>query len=219
MQLLVDNILLFLSCGIITIWLKLKSIVIVKLEVLFLTSRTLSKEKIVATATSLINNQESLSFTKLGKELGTRSQAIYNYFPDVMAIKVAAAASFYDQLAIRLQADLLGLSGKQAIKTFANTSVHYSLCKFHVTQEILSIPAGRLHDSDLDKSFETLHTILGRLLNPFIEDDRQRLIVSRMIRSLIIGEIIHVGNGRFDDELISSHDSFDKMLDITLADL
>lgn len=184
-----------------------------------MTSRTLSKEKIVTTATELINKQETLTFTKLGKELGTRSQAIYNYFPDVMAIKVAVAVNFYDQLAIRLQADLLGLSGKQAIKTFANTSVHYSLSKFRVTQQILSIPAGNLHDPDLDKSFDALHTILDRLLDPFIMDDKQRLIVSRMLRSLIIGEVIHVGNGRFDNELINAHDSFDEMLEITLSGL
>lgn len=81
-----------------------------------MTSRTLSKEKIVAAAVQIINNQESLTFTRLSKLLGTRSQAIYNYFPDVMAIKGAVAADFYNQLSQRLRVDLLGMSGKECNK-------------------------------------------------------------------------------------------------------
>lgn len=184
---------------------------------IFLTSRTLSKEKIVATAIELVNQQETLSFTKLSKVLGTRSQAIYNYYPDVQALKIAIAVNFYDQLAVRLRADLLGLSGKQAIKAFANITVQYALGKFRVSQLILSIPAGKLHDEALDDSFLEIHHIMNLLLDPLVTDEKQRLIVSRMLRSLIIGEIVHVGNGRFDNKLISARDSFDQMLDITLA--
>lgn len=83
-------------------------------------SKTLSKEKIIKTAIELINNQENLTFTKLSRKLGTRSQALYNYFPDIMAVKISVAVSFYQDLAVRLKADLLGLSGKQAIVTFCN---------------------------------------------------------------------------------------------------
>lgn len=182
-----------------------------------MTSKTLSKEKIVSVAVDLLNNQETVTFTKLGKILCIRPQAIYNYFPDVTAVKVAVASYFYDQLAVRLQADLLGLTGKQALKTYANTTVHYSLCKFPISQQILSIPVECLKSPELEKSLSEVYTILERLLNPYIEDDKQRLIFSRMFRSLIVGEVVNVGNQQFDSKLINVHDSFDQSLETVLA--
>ncbi|GEO48020.1 TetR/AcrR family transcriptional regulator [Companilactobacillus kimchii] len=184
-----------------------------------MTSRTLSREKIVAAAIEIINDQEKLTFTKLSKILGTRSQAIYNYFPDVLTLKVAVVDNFYDQLTQRLQIDLLGLSGKQAIKSFANVSVQFALSHFLVAQQILVIPADRLQDKVLDNRLLVIHEILIKLLNPLIEDQKVQLIISRMLHNLIIGEIIHIENGQFNNKLMSARDSFDKMLDITLLSL
>lgn len=184
-----------------------------------MTSRTLSKEKIVAAAGQIINNQESLTFTRLSKLLGTRSQAIYNYFPDVMAIKGAVAADFYNQLSQRLRVDLLGMSGKDAIKAFANVSVQFSLSHFLVVQKILSIPANDVDDKISDDGFPVILEILNKLLNSLIEDQKVQLIISRMLRDLIVGEIIHIGNSQFDNKLVAARDSFDKMLDITLLSL
>lgn len=184
-----------------------------------MTSRTLSKEKIVAAATELITEQENLTFTKLGHKLGIRSQGIYNYYPDVMAIKIGVAIHFYDELAVRLRADLLGLSGKQAIKAFANVCTQFALSKFQVSQQILSIPVDHAHDKNLDTSFHKIHAILNELLEPFISDNDTKIVISRMLRNLIIGEIVHVGTGRFNNKLISARDSFDKMLELTLNEI
>lgn len=181
-----------------------------------MTSRTLSKEKIVMAAVELIKNQETITFTKLSRQLGTRSQAIYNYYPDVMAVKVAVAIDFYNNLAVRLQADLLGLSGKQAIMAFCNVSVQYALSKYLVAQQILSIPSGKLHDKELDDSALKVHAIMLKLLVPLKLDDKEQLVLARMLRNLIVGEIVHVGNGRFDNKLITARDSFDQMLKMVL---
>lgn len=184
-----------------------------------MTSRTLSKEKIIATAIELINTEGSLTFTTLSKKLGTRSQAIYNYYPDVSAIKIAVAIDFYDNLAIRLQADLLGLSGKQAIKSFTNISTQYALSKFPVSQMILAIPVNEKRSGELDKSIDQVHRILRTLLQQVSDDPQKEIVIERMLRNLIIGEVMHVGSGRFSNELISAQDSFDQMLEITLANL
>lgn len=182
-----------------------------------MTSRTLSKEKIVATAIELINQQESLTFTNLSKKLGTRSQAIYNYYPDVMAVEVAVAVDFFDNLAIRLQADLLGLSGKQAIKAFTNISTQYALGKFLIARQILGIPMEEKRSGDLNVSIDKVHQILDIFLHQMINDEKKELVIARMLRNLIIGEIVHVGNGRFRNKLVNAQDSFDQMLEITLA--
>jgi len=182
-----------------------------------MTSKILSKEKIVNAAMDLISRQETLNFTKLGKALGTRSQALYNYFPDVTALKVAVVAQFYDKLGIRLQADLLGLTGKQAIKTFANVAVQYSLGNFYLVQQIISISPNRLNNSEFEKSFRGLQMILIQLLRPIIKDKEQQLVTSRMIFNLIIGEIFCAGYGRFDNDLLNTRDSFNQMLDVILS--
>lgn len=184
-----------------------------------LTSRTLSKEKIIETAIELINQQETLTFTNLSKKLGTRSQAIYNYYSDVMDIKNAVVVYFFDQLATRLNADLLGLSGKQAIKAFANVSTQYALENFLIAQQILSIPVEQKREGTLEESIESVYKILKLFLNQIIEDEQQRIIIARMLRNLIIGEVVHVGNGRFNNKKISSRDSFDQMLEITLLEV
>jgi len=158
-----------------------------------MTSRTLSKEKIVSAAIELINNKESLTFTKLSKKLGTRSQAIYNYFPDVLAVKVAVATDFYNNLTQRLQVDLLGLSGKQAVMACTNISVQYALDHFLVAQQILSIPEDKLSDPGLDNGFKNVHRILHQLLNPLVPDEKDQLVISRMLRNLAVGEIVHEG--------------------------
>lgn len=182
-----------------------------------MTAHTLSKEKIITAAKELINDQENLTFTKLSRKLGIRSQGIYNYYSDIMAVKIGVAVSFYDELTVRLKADLLGLTGKQAIKAFANIIVHYALDNFLITQQIISIPAGKLNDSELNNSLINIRTILRLFLDPLVENKEDMIVVSRMLRNLVVGEILHVGNGRFEDKTISAPDSFNQMLDITLA--
>jgi len=182
------------------------------------TSRILSKEKIINTAMEMIDHQETLNFTKLGKALGTRSQALYNYFPDVIAVKVAVAAKFYDKLGVRLDADLLGMTGKQAIKTFANVAVQYSLGNFYLVQQIITIPPNRLNNSEFEESFRRLQMILIQLLKPIVQDESQQLVVSRMIFNLVIGEVFCAGYGRFDNNLLNTRDSFNQMLNRILSD-
>jgi len=182
------------------------------------TSRILSKEKIINTAMEMINHQETLNFTKLGKALGTRSQALYNYFPDIIVVKVAVAAKFYGKLGVRLDADLLGMTGKQAIKTFANVAVQYSLGNFYLVQQIITIPPNRLNNSEFEESFRRLQMILIQLLKPIVQDESQQLVVSRMIFNLVIGEVFCAGYGRFDNNLLNTRDSFNQMLNRILSD-
>ncbi|WP_334352854.1 TetR/AcrR family transcriptional regulator [Companilactobacillus sp. HBUAS56257] len=181
-----------------------------------MTSRTLSKEKIIAAAIELINEQNNLTFTNLGKKLGTKSQSIYNYYPDVLAVKIAVAISFYHDLKYKLQTDLLGLSGKEAVIKFCETSVSFQLSKYLVTQEVFSIPSGKINSKELDRSALDVHDILIKLLTPLEANEKIRLILARTLRNLITGEVIHVGNGRFSDELVSAKESFDYMLANTL---
>jgi len=69
----------------------------------------------------------------------------------------------------------------------------------------------------LNSSFDEIHKILRIFLDPLVPDTQRQLVISRMLRNLIIGEIIHVGNERFNNKLMITRDSFDQMLEITLS--
>ncbi|TGD22711.1 TetR/AcrR family transcriptional regulator [Companilactobacillus suantsaicola] len=184
-----------------------------------MTARTLSKEKVITAAIQIINQEDNLTFSKLGRLVGTRSQAIYNYFPDVLAVRVSVAADFYDKLAQRLEVDLLGLTGKQAIKAFCHVCVQFSLGQYVMVQQIIDIPADHLHDEPLNSSFRNIYEILHRYLKPLIPDEKRQMVFSRMLRNLIIGQIINVGSGRYTNTPISKRDSFDDMLELILLSL
>jgi len=186
---------------------------------MILTTNTLSKEKIITAALVLINRHESLNITNLGKLVGTRSQAIYNYFDDIMDIKVAVAAKFFDELSVRLQADLMGLTGEQALKTFVNVSVQYSLGKFDIVEMIIDIPSEKWQDAELKKSFLQIQVILKQSLVPVIKDEILQLVVCRMLVNLIIGEVICAGRGRIDSNILDTQESFSKMIQIVLRDI
>jgi len=186
---------------------------------MILTTNTLSKEKIITAALVLINRHESLNITNLGKLVGTRSQAIYNYFDDIMDVKVAVAAKFFDELSVRLQADLMGLTGEQALKTFVNVSVQYSLGKFDIVEMIIDIPSEKWQDAELKKSFLQIQVILKQSLVPVIKDEILQLVVCRMLVNLIIGEVICAGRGRIDSNILDTQESFSKMIQIVLRDI
>ena len=186
---------------------------------MILTTNTLSKEKIITAALVLINRHESLNITNLGKLVGTRSQAIYNYFDDIMDVKVAVATKFFDELSVRLQADLLGLTGEQALKTFVNVSVQYSLGKFDIVEMIIDIPSEKWQDAELKKSFLQIQVILKQSLVPVIKDEILQLVVCRMLVNLIIGEVICAGRGRIDSNILDTQESFSKMIQIVLRDI
>lgn len=189
-------------------------------EGLNLTSRTLTTEKIIQTAMSLIEAQEPLTFSNISRKLGTRSQALYNYFPDVNALSASIDESYNAALVTYLQQQLMGLSGETAILKFATASRQYALEHFKMTQFVLAIPRELLNEGDSQTtSSQQLKQILYQLLQAMNIDERRRLNAARMIRNLIIGEVVNVGRGWFTTKTVMESDSFEQMLLVALRHL
>lgn len=188
------------------------------IEGVTLTAKTLSKEKIIIAASDLLAQDQTVTATKLGKILQTRPQAIYNYFSDINAIKIAVATKFCQNLAIRLEADLREESGLAAIRIFANTVVHYSLDNRQLWKLTIALDL-KNGDQALIISLDQLSDILWKILSSLIASEFERLGVSRLIRDLIIGEITQSNNGYLDNKKMSQHDSFDLAMKIVLSHL
>ncbi|GAX03911.1 TetR family transcriptional regulator [Secundilactobacillus pentosiphilus] len=185
-----------------------------------MTSRTLTTEKIIQTAMSLIEAQKPLTFSNISRALGTRSQALYNYFPDVNALSASINEAYNAGLVTELQQQLLGLSGEEAILKFAAVSRRYALKHFKITQFVLAIPRELLNENtEQATSSERLKQILYQLLQTMNIDEQRRLSAARMIRNLIIGEVVNVGRGWFTTKTVTEEDSFKRMLLVALHHL
>ncbi|MCH5462767.1 TetR/AcrR family transcriptional regulator [Lactobacillus sp. LC28-10] len=185
-----------------------------------MTSRTLTTEKIIQTAMSLIAAQKPLTFSNISRELGTHSQALYNYFPDVSTLSASIDETYNSGLVNELQQQLLGLSGEEAILKFATVSRQYALEHFKITQFVLAIPRELLNENAAKApSSEQLKSILYQLLQTMNIDERHRLNAARMIRNLIIGEIVNVGRGWFTTKSVKESESFKQMLLLALHHL
>lgn len=182
-----------------------------------MTAHTLSKKKIIDQAIKLVRAQQPATFSRIAKSLSISSQSIYNYFKDGDELKGAVSIRFYDSLYEKLQAGLVGVSGKTAIVKYCQICTNYAIDDFLMTQYVINMPKWMFHGHPgVEASLDRIYEILKRLVDALIIDDKQALIVARMLRNLVTGEVIHIGTGRFKDPLVDSKDSFQDMLQITL---
>lgn len=185
-----------------------------------MTSRTLNKEKIIKVAMDLITEQQPLTFSNISRRLGTHSQALYNYFPDVTALNASIDEVYNAKLLSKVQQQLIGLSGEEAVLKFAFVYRQYALEHFQVTQFVLAIPRELLNSDPIQvPSSQALRQILYQLLMTMDINHDLRLNATRMIRNLVVGEIVNVGRGWFKTPNVKDSESFKQMLLLTLHHL
>jgi len=87
--------------------------------------RTLDRDKVLEAARQIIirdGTLRDLSFQTLAKELDIRSQSLYNYFHNLDEVIETLGAEFMNELYQRLVERLTGVSGREALKIYAETA-------------------------------------------------------------------------------------------------
>ncbi|WP_164509933.1 TetR/AcrR family transcriptional regulator [Lacticaseibacillus porcinae] len=89
--------------------------------------RVLDQQKVLAIAGVMASETgvANLNFKALASRLDIRSQSLYNYYPNIEALIEALGADFLGQLDTKLTHGLVGLSGVDALKRFAEISHDY----------------------------------------------------------------------------------------------
>lgn len=89
--------------------------------------RVLDQQKVLATAGEMASESgvANLNFKALATRLDIRSQSLYNYYPNIEALIEALGADFLGQLDTQLTHGLVGLSGVDSLKRFAEISHDY----------------------------------------------------------------------------------------------
>ena len=178
----------------------------------------LSKEIIIKKSIELIEDSKENNFAAIARNLGTQSQALYNYFPNQIALNYAIVAWTVELLANQLRQDLFGKAGLTAIIDFAMEFRETALKHFPLTQFVLKMPRTNKYP-EVNSAFAELKTIFNQIIGTKFTDPKKRLLASRCIRDLAIGDIVNVGTGWFADKSLSADKSFRKLLKQSLHQL
>ena len=178
----------------------------------------LSKEIIIKTSIELIEDNKENNFASIAKKLGTQSQALYNYFPNQLALNYAIVAWTVSLLTDQLRKDLFGKAGLTAIIDFAMTFRKTALNHFLLTQFVLKMPRTNNYP-ETTAAFNELKSIFNQMIATEFTDSKKQLLASRCIRDLAIGDIVNVGTGWFADKSLPADKSFRKLLKQNLSDI
>jgi len=90
--------------------------------------RVLDRDKVLEAARAIVlrdGSFQALTFQSLAKELDIRSQSLYNYFHNMDEVIETLGTEFMDRLYQRLVERLSGVSGREALKIYAETAHDY----------------------------------------------------------------------------------------------
>lgn len=178
----------------------------------------LSKEIIIQTSISLIEANKDNSFANIARNLGTQSQALYNYFSNQIDLNYAIVAWTIKQITQHLQQKLFGKTKMDAIIAFAMELRKLALDHFLLAQFILKMPRTDKYP-DVKLAFTNLKALLDCLIATEFTDRKKRILASRCGRDLLIGDIINVGTGWFVDKSIPTESGFRTLLKNNLENI
>lgn len=183
-----------------------------------MSKQILSREKIIEIAIELIKHDEPLTFSNLARHLGTKSQALYPYFKNQANLNYAILAESLDKLTIVLKDRLLGITGQEALLKLALTCRNIGLSNIKLSQFIVTLPRDQATTA-AQKSINELKVVFNTLLASTFSSPKIQLLGGRMIRNLIIGELINVGTGWFSNQQLPQMASFEWMAKQSLGSL
>ncbi|WP_204122596.1 TetR/AcrR family transcriptional regulator [Lacticaseibacillus mingshuiensis] len=176
-----------------------------------MSKQVLSQTRIIECGIALINNGSAVSFANIARELGTKSQALYPYFTNQQALSYAILDQTVASLVERLKTDLFGKTGREALVEFALICRRVCLEHPRLSQFIVALP--RSEDAIADEPVAAFRTLLTQSVAAVVASERARLLGGRLLRDLIIGELINISSGWFNNAELPQEDSFRWMIE------
>lgn len=163
----------------------------------------LNRQLIIRTGKELIKADQQPTFSTIGRRLGVHSQALYPYFQNQAALKAAIVNDLLAQLIsfCQKQAKNTGLRA-QLVAVRSQALAHPRLTQF-VLNQLQNAPVMVAQDK-----LKELRDLLHDLLATTYRHPRVRLLASRTLRSLLIGDIYNNINGWFTDRQVTADMSF-----------
>lgn len=183
-----------------------------------MTRQVLSNEKIIQTGIDLIENDSLPTFSTIAKKLGTRSQALYSYFNNQTELNYVIVAIIINRVDDHLQNTFFGTNGINSIVAFAEELRSLTLRHIKLAQFVLSMPR-KEEFPDAIEAYTRFQSMLHQLVNNTYMDQKQRILVNRCVRDLIVGNVTSISSGWFGTEIVSSNDTFSQLLLLNLEQI
>jgi AcrR family transcriptional regulator len=172
----------------------------------------INQQIIIQSGKDLIVAGKQPSFSAIGRCLDVHSQALYPYFRNQDDLKAAIVNDLLAQVVKQHQNYSEGQAELRArIIALRNQALEHPHLTRFVINELQNEPSMVAQKSLVDLR-ETLH----RLLEASYQHPQIRLLASRTLRCLLIGDIYNNINGWFTNNLSTPNESFSTMLDGTM---
>ncbi|WP_203621296.1 TetR/AcrR family transcriptional regulator [Apilactobacillus nanyangensis] len=178
---------------------------------------TISKQEIIKTAIIMIENGDKLTFSTISRKMKITSQSLYNYFKNQEELEyviVGTVVSLACKIAFTKN---FGKSGREGVISLSLTFRKMGVRHINLAQFVISHHRTNQYQIVTD-AFNELKSLLERMLENYF-DNEKIIKASRLIRSLVVGDILNVGTGWFKSPEVTAESSFIEMLDLSLTAL
>ena len=156
--------------------------------------RNLTKAKILESARNLAEELgvQQLTFQNLAVDLGIKYPSLYNHFKNIAEVKNALVDLLIQELNDALRRALVGKSGAEAIRIYAETYQQFAFENSAVYELLISVPKTQnQHEERLHKSRELRSLIHGYITLRFLgyfqrEEATPEESYRRMIEDFIV---------------------------------
>ncbi|MFL0245649.1 TetR/AcrR family transcriptional regulator [Candidatus Clostridium stratigraminis] len=174
--------------------------------------RNLTREKIIQAAFALADEigLNQITFPKLAEKLDIKYPSLYNHFDNMDNLKKEMTIYLLKELNLKLMQRLIGKSGEDAIREFANVHKDFAFENRTGYALIMNIPSKE--DEELYRLMKETNMIVNQVLEYFVKDKTILIHKSRALRSLLHGFISMTFLGYFQGDA-KIEDSFALMVD------
>ncbi|MDD7794256.1 TetR/AcrR family transcriptional regulator [Clostridium sp. 'White wine YQ'] len=174
--------------------------------------RNLTKEKIIEVSFSLADEigLSKVTFPKIAEKLGIKYPSLYNHFTNMDDLKTKMTIYLLKKFNITLMQKLIGRSGEDAIREFANSYRDFALKNKTAYWLFTNIPETR--DEEVINLANETKNIVHQILSYYVKDDELQVHKSRILRSLLHGFVTLHSVGYLQGP-VSIEESFKIMID------
>jgi AcrR family transcriptional regulator len=181
--------------------------------------RDLTPQKIIATYMTLATELglTKVTFPRIAERLQIKPPSLYNHFKNLRDLQVQTAIQLHRALNQALTTALVGQAGEAALMTYALTYRQFAQTHAAVYELLNTVPS--FHNAALTEAGHENTNLLSKILRPMVRDDRELLIASRSLRSLMHGYINLSQLGYFQKDVMTADESFQAVVTTYLAQL
>lgn len=174
--------------------------------------RNLTKEKIIQAAFLLADEigLNQVNFQKIAEKLNIKYPSLYNHFANMDDLKIQMTIFILNTLNLRLMQRLIGKSGEDAIREFANAYREFALENKSAYGLYMNVPSTK-NEEVYSTAMET-NAIIHQILKFYIKDETLLIHKSRALRSLLHGFVSLYSFGYLHGE-VDLEESFNSMID------